>query len=76
MKTLVSTLLLFLTSCSDTRITPRVIISDVNSIAIAGALGYLEGGKAGAIIGASTTEINNLKRLTSAKNPPPKPVNP
>lgn len=42
----------------------------VRRVALAGGLGYLEGGKVGAIAGAAA----EVRRLTSAKNPPAKPI--
>lgn len=44
----------------------------VRQIALAGGIGYLEGGKVGAIAGAA----NAARRLTSAKNPTAKRITP
>lgn len=59
-------LALFHVSCS----TPEA--QSLRQIALAGGIGYLEGGKVGAIAGAA----GEVRRLTSAKNPPAKPITP
>ena len=53
--------------------TPKILIGDIKNVALAGGIGYLEGGKVGATLNMSRAEIANLKSL-SAKNP--RPVNP
>lgn len=59
-------LALFHVSCT----TPEA--QAMRQIALAGGIGYLEGGKVGAITGAAAA----ARRLTSAKNPPAKPIAP
>lgn len=44
----------------------------VRRVTLAGGIGYLEGGKVGAIAGA----VGEVRKLTSAKNPPAKPILP
>lgn len=65
--------LVFLASCAGNNLTPKILIGDMKNVALAGGIGYLEGGKVGAALNMSKAEIANLKRL-SAKNP--KLVNP
>ena len=59
-------LALFHVSCT----TPEA--QALRRVAIAGGIGYLEGGKVGAIAGAA----NAARLLTSAKNPPAKRITP
>lgn len=58
-------------SCAGTKLTPDVMMSDGLSVAAAAGAGYLTGGKAGAVLGATTAGVGNLQRLakTSAKQP-------
>ncbi len=68
--------LFFLPSCEGTKLTPQIALNDAISVAAAGGIGYLEGGKVGAVVGMTAAEASNLRRLTAAKNPPRKSINP
>lgn len=61
--------LIFLPACVGNKLTPKIFANDIKNVALAGGMGYLQGGKAGAVIGMTVAEAANLKRLTSAKNP-------
>lgn len=61
--------LAFLSSCVGNKLTPKIFVNDIKNVALAGGMGYLQGGKIGAVASMTAAEIQNLKRLTSAKNP-------
>lgn len=63
-------ILLLLALCQASCTTPEG--QALSRVALAGGIGYLEGGKMGAIAGAAF----EARRFTSAKNPPAKPITP
>jgi hypothetical protein len=67
--------ILALASCTTAE--RQTLAANAEKDALAAGVGYLGGGKAGALAGLSVQELANLKAMrTAAKNPPAQSVNP
>lgn len=70
MKTIALLFLVSLVSCTNGPYTKQDLARDAVDVGTSAALGYIEGGKAGASLGALDATARGLKRArTAAKNP-------
>jgi len=71
MKPYLLTALLLLQSCAPLKLTPAQAGLDAGKVTLAAILGFAAGGPTGAILGAASAEVENIRRIekTLGKNP-------